>query len=616
MPPAFLEVLRVGPWLRTVPCRGTAQTAALARRSFSRRMNHVVAVARESKRNAVPRKTPLRKSAKAAAGPLATVTSTSPNDPEAEQGPSRYLGEIFCNRSLNMRSVKAVGFDMDYTLAHYKPETFERLAYEGALKRLVTAGYPEALLQTAQPYDPSAYVRGLMIDKRRGNVIKMDRHKYVKLAFHGFRRLTKAERDALYNPAVAAWSAFTEPEYAVVDTLFSLPDAFLFSKIVEYKDAHPDAIDKPYDAIYRDVRRAVDLCHRDGYIKSRVADNPGLFIDYDPHLISVLKRMKRSGRRTFLLTNSLWDYTNVVMNFLMGNAPGVLHDDWLQLFDVVIVGANKPGFLTDPRLWMYRVDPSTPQGRLSNTEGIIDGRVDDFLREGRVLQGGNYTHLHEILELSSGSQVLYVGDHMFSDILRSKRQLGWRTMLIIPELQHEIDVLLQTGPQRRRVDDLHMLRDELDEVIDRSVSELLALAEDKAPLDSKGEAVAAAVRETEQGRELRAAIEEAERELAQVKQRLATETEQLHARFHPVWGQLFKTGYQNSRFAEQVEHYACLYTSKVSNLRFVSPEITFRCISDQCPHDRLAETPTRRILERRLHIQQQAVGREVRGECG
>eukprot|EP00166_Cyanidium_caldarium_P006269 ctg_878.g381 len=91
-------------------------------------MNHVVAVARESKRNAVPRKTPLRKSAKAAAGPLATVTSTSPNDPEAEQGPSRYLGEIFCNRSLNMRSVKAVGFDMDYTLAHYKPETFERLA--------------------------------------------------------------------------------------------------------------------------------------------------------------------------------------------------------------------------------------------------------------------------------------------------------------------------------------------------------------------------------------------------------------------------------------------------------------------------------------------------------
>ena len=32
---------------------------------------------------------------------------------------------IYCNRSLNMTSIRAVGFDMDYTLAQYKPETFE-----------------------------------------------------------------------------------------------------------------------------------------------------------------------------------------------------------------------------------------------------------------------------------------------------------------------------------------------------------------------------------------------------------------------------------------------------------------------------------------------------------
>lgn len=38
--------------------------------------------------------------------------------------------KIFCNRSLNMDSIMAVGFDMDYTLAQYKPETFETLAYE------------------------------------------------------------------------------------------------------------------------------------------------------------------------------------------------------------------------------------------------------------------------------------------------------------------------------------------------------------------------------------------------------------------------------------------------------------------------------------------------------
>lgn len=51
--------------------------------------------------------------------------------------------QIFCNRSLNMKGIVAVGFDMDYTLAQYKPETFESLAYNGTVKKLVySLGYP------------------------------------------------------------------------------------------------------------------------------------------------------------------------------------------------------------------------------------------------------------------------------------------------------------------------------------------------------------------------------------------------------------------------------------------------------------------------------------------
>lgn len=51
--------------------------------------------------------------------------------------------QIFCNRSLNMRNIIAVGFDMDYTLAQYKSETFESLAYDGTIRKLVyDLGYP------------------------------------------------------------------------------------------------------------------------------------------------------------------------------------------------------------------------------------------------------------------------------------------------------------------------------------------------------------------------------------------------------------------------------------------------------------------------------------------
>lgn len=49
----------------------------------------------------------------------------------------KYQGEVFCNRALNMKRVMAVGFDMDYTLAQYIPETFELLAHRGAVDKLV-----------------------------------------------------------------------------------------------------------------------------------------------------------------------------------------------------------------------------------------------------------------------------------------------------------------------------------------------------------------------------------------------------------------------------------------------------------------------------------------------
>ena len=41
-------------------------------------------------------------------------------------------------------SMQAVGFDMDYTLSQYKPETFEKLAHDLTVEKLVGVfGYPE-----------------------------------------------------------------------------------------------------------------------------------------------------------------------------------------------------------------------------------------------------------------------------------------------------------------------------------------------------------------------------------------------------------------------------------------------------------------------------------------
>lgn len=69
----------------------------------------------------------------------------------------------------------------------------------------------------------------------------MDRHKYVKVAYHGFREMSKEDKVATYGSTLIR-DAFDEPDYALIDTLFSLAEAFLFAQLVDFKDNHPGLV--------------------------------------------------------------------------------------------------------------------------------------------------------------------------------------------------------------------------------------------------------------------------------------------------------------------------------------------------------------------------------------
>ena len=49
---------------------------------------------------------------------------------------------IWVNRTLNLRSIRAIGYDMDYTLVHYRVESWERHAYDHVRDRLIADGWP------------------------------------------------------------------------------------------------------------------------------------------------------------------------------------------------------------------------------------------------------------------------------------------------------------------------------------------------------------------------------------------------------------------------------------------------------------------------------------------
>ena len=63
--------------------------------------------------------------------------------------------------------------------------------------KFVYIGYPKEVLNLK--YDQTNCRRGCMIDKKRGNIIKLDRHKYVRQAFHGITSLSDELRKSLYR---------------------------------------------------------------------------------------------------------------------------------------------------------------------------------------------------------------------------------------------------------------------------------------------------------------------------------------------------------------------------------------------------------------------------------
>jgi hypothetical protein len=108
---------------------------------------------------------------------------------------------------------------------------------------------------------------------------------------------------------------------------------------------------------------------------------------------------------------------------------------------------------------------------------------------------------------------------------------------------------------------------------------LQKLEADTEPLHHATSTVEAAKREAKRRLdELRATLRSSAEEILRLEKSLD------HA-FNPFWGEIFREGVENSRFGEQVEDYACVYTSRVSNFLAYSPLRYFRSPRDHMPHE-------------------------------
>jgi HAD superfamily 5'-nucleotidase-like hydrolase len=453
-----------------------------------------------------------------------------------------------------MRQLKAIGYDMDYTLIHYDVEVWERRAYEYTQARLAKMGWPVEHLR----FDPEMVIRGLIVDTERGNVVKANRFGFVKKAMHGTRVLDFQEQRTSYARTIVDLSG---SRWVFLNTLFSLSEGCMYAQLVDMLDEGKLPGPMGYAELYKQVRLSTDKTHMEGALKAEIMADPARFVVLDAEIPLALLDQKSAGKKLMLVTNSEWSYTRAMMTFAFD--PFLGGSTWRELFDVVIVSARKPEFFSG----------HAPFFEVATEEGLLRPDVGKIV-PGKAYLGGSAAELERHLGIS-GDDVLYVGDHMFGDVHVTNRVLRWRTGLVLRELENEVDALARFA----RTEQLLADRMRQKETMEDEMSQLKLLLQRKRagygpPVERRADEI------EQQVAAMRSKLVALDAEIAPMAKGAA----ELH---HPVWGPLTRAGNDKSHLARQIERYADIYTSRVSNFLHATPFVYLRSPRGSLPHDPL-----------------------------
>ncbi|XP_017852637.1 cytosolic purine 5'-nucleotidase isoform X1 [Drosophila busckii] len=462
-------------------------------------------------------------------------------------GHKRELGHrVFVNRSLHLENIKYYGFDMDYTLAEYKSPQYEQLGFNLVKERLVSMGYPKEILQFE--YDPTFPVRGLWFDTLYGNLLKVDAYGNILVCVHGFEFIKHHQVYELYPNK---FLKLDESRVYVLNTLFNLPETYLLACLVDFFTNSKDFVRVErgikagdflftYKSIFQDVRRAVDWVHSDGDLKRRTTQNMAYYVKKDKRLPTVLSRIRESGAKLFMLTNSDYTYTNEIMTYLFDFPHGANtdepHRDWKSYFDVIVVDARKPLFFDEGTV-LRQVD--------TKTGGLKIGTHIGPLQPGQVYSGGSCELFTKFIN-AKGKDVLYVGDHIFGDILKSKKIRGWRTFLIVPELVRELHVWTDECQLFAELQNLDIKLGDLYRDLDSSAK--------------------------------------VKPDISQLRTCIRDVTHKMDMSYG-MMGSLFRSGSRQTFFSSQVVRYADVYAATLLNLIYYPFSYMFRAPAMLLPHE-------------------------------
>ena len=434
-----------------------------------------------------------------------------------------------------MKHIKVIGFDMDHTLVRYHTDKFEELVFDITINKLINDhNYPEEIKKFKFEFDKA--IRGLIIDKDNGNTLKVSLYSKIKTSYHGSKVLSYKEQLKLYGSENID---LREDRYLSVDTAFSIAFVVIYSQLIDMKDRGANDSLPTYKEIADDVLNCVDIAHRDGSIKEEVKANLEKYVIKEKGVVEALERFVKYGKRVWIVTNSGYAYTKALLDYCIN--PFLEKGTWQDLFEITVTLSAKPRFFTD-KLSFLSVDTET--GMLENYDKkLIPG----------VYQGGYGVKLQQDMGIEE-SEILYLGDHIYGDILKLKKACAWRTALVIEELSKEVSAYKSTKSISVEIDNLMQEKIKLEKEIDALYAQEHEYEKD---VDKS---------------EVHAKFDEIEK----IDKNLGKHIRNYESHFNSQWGEVMRAGAEPSFFAEQVERYACIYMTKISDFNDFSPRMYFR----------------------------------------
>ncbi|MCK5199467.1 MAG: HAD-IG family 5'-nucleotidase [Spirochaetales bacterium] len=441
---------------------------------------------------------------------------------------------VYVNRILNLKQIKVIGFDMDYTLVGYNTEKLEELTHREALKRLKNKmAYPSSILDLKFDFERS--IVGLVIDKLNGNLLQLSRYGKVKSAYHGLKEIDYREQNRIYKEMAID---IKRSEFVSLDTSFAISSGVIFSQLVQMKEEGEKLPD--YSQIADDINTALNMIHQDDTLKAYLKNDFGKYVIPDPQVPALMERYLDYGKKLIIITNSDYDYTKALLDYAL-NPYWEKFKRWEDVFDIVITLADKPGFFEHPGRFL-KIDQKT--GQMTNhLDSVAKG----------IYQGGWFQKLQDDLGVP-GSEILYIGDHIYGDVVSIKKSCSWRTALVLGDLEQEIKSLKKSKSVQIQIN---------------------TLMDEKSVLERK-------LNRQGTGRRSREKLYE---EIDQMNSSISEQLGIFKKYFNPYWGEILRAGSEESRFAEQVEKYACIYMARVSDLYEYSPRTYFRPIKRILPHE-------------------------------